>query len=371
MVKAGVREDIVQSAVRFLRDPKVQESPLAKRVSFLETKGLSADEIEEALSRASASGPAASVGGAVQQVQGLPPQATGAYQQYAPIPYPQYPPPPPPGYNWKDYTLGAIGAVGAGYGLWTLLRKHVIPHLQFPTPTAMDDSNTELSTHLANTTTVMESVKAETMEVMKAVDAQGSKVNEALQGMVATLTLLRESDENRDREMLELKRDVDGIRDLIPKMLDKSKESQTAVITDLQNEIKSLKSLLLNRRVPNTPPASNTSSPNLANDAVASPTPAHSQSPSQPSQNGSQKPDQPTVQFPTPAAEINSSVRTSFPNIPRTPTIPAWQLAGTGSSTSTFDAKPVNGSSAKDANVESADRETPASASTSSDDKYT
>ena len=41
----------MQTAVKFLRDEKVASSPLAKRISFLESKGLSQNEIEEALSR--------------------------------------------------------------------------------------------------------------------------------------------------------------------------------------------------------------------------------------------------------------------------------------------------------------------------------
>ena len=46
-----MREDLIQTAVRFLQDEKVASSPLAKRVSFLESKGLSQAEIEEAMTR--------------------------------------------------------------------------------------------------------------------------------------------------------------------------------------------------------------------------------------------------------------------------------------------------------------------------------
>ncbi|KAJ3060083.1 hypothetical protein HK102_009671 [Quaeritorhiza haematococci] len=63
---------------------------------------------------------------------------------------------------------------------------------------------------------------------------------------------LRESDEKREEEIRGLKADVENIRVMIPKMLDKQKESQLAIITDLQSEVKSLKNLLLNRRIPMT-----------------------------------------------------------------------------------------------------------------------
>ncbi|KAJ2189184.1 peroxisomal membrane protein pex14, partial [Coemansia sp. RSA 353] len=50
--QAVLREDVIESAVRFLMDPKVNSSTLAKKVSFLESKGLTNAEIEDALARA-------------------------------------------------------------------------------------------------------------------------------------------------------------------------------------------------------------------------------------------------------------------------------------------------------------------------------
>eukprot|EP00249_Psilotum_nudum_P019224 c27151_g2_i1 orf=420-2396(+) len=46
-----IREDQVQNAVRFLSHPKVRGSPIVHRRSFLERKGLSRDEIDEAFRR--------------------------------------------------------------------------------------------------------------------------------------------------------------------------------------------------------------------------------------------------------------------------------------------------------------------------------
>lgn len=42
------RPDLVASAVTFLRDPSVADSPVASRLSFLEAKGLTPAEIDEA-----------------------------------------------------------------------------------------------------------------------------------------------------------------------------------------------------------------------------------------------------------------------------------------------------------------------------------
>ena len=50
-----LRKDQIENAVRFLSHPKVKDSPLGKRIAFLEHKGLNDDEISEALKRANVS----------------------------------------------------------------------------------------------------------------------------------------------------------------------------------------------------------------------------------------------------------------------------------------------------------------------------
>ncbi|KAL6754520.1 peroxisomal membrane anchor protein conserved region-domain-containing protein [Haematococcus lacustris] len=61
---ALLREDQVLNAVSFLTHPKVVDSPIATKRSFLERKGLTAEEIDEAFKRAPAPAPAATVSAA-------------------------------------------------------------------------------------------------------------------------------------------------------------------------------------------------------------------------------------------------------------------------------------------------------------------
>jgi peroxin-14 len=97
------RQDLIRSAVAFLTDPKVfqcfvfrwviltllqaQASPLAQRVQFLEAKGLTGPEIEEAMRQANSSGPHH-----LQQPSYGP--------VYGPLPY--VPPSQLP-WDWRDY----------------------------------------------------------------------------------------------------------------------------------------------------------------------------------------------------------------------------------------------------------------------------
>ena len=104
------RQEYIRNAVSFLADPKVsyshiflarhfqpflqaQASSLAQRVQFLEAKGLTGPEIEEALRQANISRPHPSH---IQQ----PPYSP----VYGPLPYvPQLNPP----WDWRDYFVRA------------------------------------------------------------------------------------------------------------------------------------------------------------------------------------------------------------------------------------------------------------------------
>lgn len=48
-------DSMLANAVRFLQDPQVQQSALSKRIAFLESKGLSKAQIDQALSMAGVS----------------------------------------------------------------------------------------------------------------------------------------------------------------------------------------------------------------------------------------------------------------------------------------------------------------------------
>ena len=95
------RQELIQSAINFLKDPQVQNSPLQKRVTFLESKGLTSDEIEEALRQvkggSSSAAPAPS----------LPPNQGMVIAQ----------PPPVPRMDWRDYFIAAILIGGIGYAI--------------------------------------------------------------------------------------------------------------------------------------------------------------------------------------------------------------------------------------------------------------
>lgn len=107
-----MREDLITSAISFLSDPKVQSAPLAKKVSFLESKGMTSEEIEEAMARANGKSPSTTTTTVSHQ--------PGMAVQSAVIPPPQVP--VRPSYDWRDIFIAAVLAGGLGYGVWNLAK---------------------------------------------------------------------------------------------------------------------------------------------------------------------------------------------------------------------------------------------------------
>jgi peroxin-14 len=106
----AIREELVSSALTFLSDPKVQASPLAKRLAFLESKGLTQEEITEVLNRLNTQSSTTSSTPA-------PP-----VPQYASFGNPYGQPPEPPGRDWRDWFIMAVVTSGVGFGLYTLAK---------------------------------------------------------------------------------------------------------------------------------------------------------------------------------------------------------------------------------------------------------
>nr|XP_046251954.1 peroxisomal membrane protein PEX14 isoform X2 [Scatophagus argus] len=111
---APPREALITTAVKFLQNPKVRQSPLATRKAFLKKKGLTDEEVELAIQRS----------GSTEEV--LPLSAVGPPQ---PLHAPQLVPAPhsPTGYRWRDYGALTIIMVGIAFGFHQLYKKYILP----------------------------------------------------------------------------------------------------------------------------------------------------------------------------------------------------------------------------------------------------
>ncbi|XP_023133059.1 peroxisomal membrane protein PEX14 isoform X1 [Amphiprion ocellaris] len=211
---ARPREALITTAVKFLQNPKVRQSPLATRKAFLKKKGLTDEEVELAIQRS----------GSTEEVLPLspvgPPHPLHA-TQLAPAPL------SPAGYRWRDYGALTIIMVGIAFGCHQLYKKYILPlimrsredkkHLQ-----RMESNIAAMSGTLTQTVTQLQQTLASVQELLI---QQQQKIQELTQELS---TAEASSSTNR--------------------ILD----NQT--VAELKAEIASLKGLLLSRRqFPSTP----------------------------------------------------------------------------------------------------------------------
>ncbi|XP_052396477.1 peroxisomal membrane protein PEX14 [Carassius gibelio] len=203
---APPREALIATAVRFLQNQQVRQSPLATRKAFLKKKGLTDEEVDLAIERAGSTEEPLTV--AVPRPAHL----------VHPVPLAPY---SPSGYRWRDYSALAVVLAGMAFGFHHLYRKYILPlikgskedkkHLQ-----RIESNIAEMSGTLTQTVTQLQMTLASVQELLV---EQQKKIQELTQELANSQT---SSATNR--------------------ML----ESQN--ISELKAEIVSLKGLLLSRR---------------------------------------------------------------------------------------------------------------------------
>ncbi|GAA5895606.1 hypothetical protein JCM5296_003760 [Sporobolomyces johnsonii] len=266
----GDRAPLVASAVSFLRDPSTSSSPLAQRIAFLESKGLSQPEIQHAL--AVAATPGGGVGGG-----GGGGGAWGDQRRRGTTEFER---------DWRDWFIMAVVGGGVGWLAVKLAKKFLLPHLQPPSESDLVASQRALEAKYDEAAALLSTLQASTDAVAQSLDEQRDKVEAELQEVRDAVREMREGEKRREEWSERVGREVDEMARKLPGLLDKHSSAQTTSLTELQSELKSLKSLLIARRpTPSSPssslpPSSSPSSSSFYTPATASTsTPTQGQSP--------------------------------------------------------------------------------------------
>lgn len=150
----------------------------------------------------------------------------------------------------------------------------MLPHLKPPTSTAYEEDRDALNAQFDVAEALLKEIQAETAAVKAAVDEQKDRIDQTTSEVKAVVQEMREGETKTRDEMREIREEVNHIREMLPKvcslifftfsllntaqMIDKNKESQNQSLAELQQELKSLKALLLNR-APTLPPSTSSS----------------------------------------------------------------------------------------------------------------
>ncbi|KAF6986917.1 hypothetical protein CFC21_004611 [Triticum aestivum] len=156
-----VREEYVQNAVKFLSHPKVRGSAVVYRRSFLQNKGLTADEIDEAFRRVPDPPPTTASPPTQAQAQAQVPAAAAPPQAYAqPAAGPIIVAAPQPRLTWYRAFVAAGLLLGFGASAAVFVKKLLLPRLKswIRRVVAEGDEATELKAKIDEET--REAVKA-------------------------------------------------------------------------------------------------------------------------------------------------------------------------------------------------------------------
>lgn len=155
-----VREDYVQNAVKFLSHPKVRGSAVVYRRSFLQNKGLTNDEIDEAFRRVPDPPPTTASPPTQAQAQAPAHTAAAPPQAYAPPAGPIVVAAPQPRLTWYRAFVAAGLLLGFGASAAVFIKKLLLPRLKswIRRVVAEGDEATELKARIDEET--REAVKA-------------------------------------------------------------------------------------------------------------------------------------------------------------------------------------------------------------------
>ncbi|XP_066231140.1 peroxisomal membrane protein PEX14 [Saccopteryx leptura] len=205
------REPLIATAVKFLQNSRVRQSPLATRRAFLKKKGLTDEEIDVAFQQSGTTAEEpSSLGPATQVVPAQPPHLISQ-------PYTSG----PAGSRWRDYSALAIIMAGIAFGFHQLYKKYLRPLIAGGQEDRkqlerMEASLAELSGSMAQTVTQLQVTLASVQELLIQQQQKVQELTHELATAKATTS-------------------TNWIL-----------ESQN--INELKSEINSLKGLLLNRR---------------------------------------------------------------------------------------------------------------------------
>ncbi|QRV76301.1 peroxisomal membrane anchor protein (Pex14) [Ceratobasidium sp. AG-Ba] len=207
------RQELVKNAVKFLSDPQIQSAPLTKRISFLESKGLTNTEIEEAIaesaSSSTASRPALNYSVPQSGFHGAGILTTS---------------PPVPQRDWRDYFIMALVSGGLVYGVAALARKYIVPHLQPPSEDAFEATTSQLNAQFDEAAALLKQIQEETVAAQTAVQEQQKAVDSAVEEVKTVMEQLRKGEESSRDQMREIRSEVDNIREMLPKANDGSQQ---------------------------------------------------------------------------------------------------------------------------------------------------
>ena len=251
-----MNEELINSAVSFLKDPQVGGSPLTKKVEFLESKGLNQEEIEEALKRAndnstttSSSSSSSSVASSnLSNTTSSPSYQSQQQQQQVysqpPIDYYNVVPPPLPEKSWKDYFIMATATAGVTYGLYQVVTRYLIPSIIPPSQSSIDKDKETINEEFMKIDKILDQLTFEQEEIKHANETKLSEIDTVIENVNDFLNKYNKDKLKFDDDLRLMKLEIDNLSNSIEKNMHLTKENINDELGEISQELQSLKNLI-------------------------------------------------------------------------------------------------------------------------------
>lgn len=252
-----MNEELINSAVSFLKDPQVGGSPLTKKVEFLESKGLNQEEIEEALKRAndnstttSSSSSSSSVASSnLSNTTSSPSYQSQQQQQQQvysqpPIDYYNVVPPPVPEKSWKDYFIMATATAGVTYGLYQVVTRYLIPSIIPPSQSSIDKDKETINEEFMKIDKILDQLTFEQEEIKHANETKLSEIDTVIENVNDFLNKYNKDKLKFDDDLRLMKLEIDNLSNSIEKNMHLTKENINDELGEISQELQSLKNLI-------------------------------------------------------------------------------------------------------------------------------
>lgn len=225
-----MNEELIVSAIAFLKDPNVSGSPLTKKVEFLESKGLNQQEIEESLRRVNE--PVSKTTSSNQSVQSTNPAPTNNY--VPPIDY-YNSPPALPDRSWKDYFIMATATVGVTYGLYQVVNKYLIPSIIPPSQSSIEKDKQKIDEEFIKIDKILEQLSEDQAKIKEDNDSKLKEIDVVIDNVNDYLSKYNKDKLKFDDDLRLMKLEIDNLSNSIEKNMALTKEN----INDELHEINS------------------------------------------------------------------------------------------------------------------------------------
>lgn len=206
----------------------------------------------------------------------------------------------------------------ASYGIYWTAKRYILPLIAPPTPPQLEQDKAGVDASFDKAFALLDQLATDTADLKSAEAARKERLDSALGEVESVMQRMKTANDEREIEAKRIAREVQELRDLVPKALEKEKGVTEGRLQDLVGEVKSLKVLVGNRMGGGA----------AANSSSGRATPSFSSAPASAPVREEEKPDETNGASSTPA--YTAPV---YPPSSTSTTSQAREIPGSGSST--------------------------------------